>query len=267
MTALHPVAGGDISRAYRLETSAGALFLKWRPDAPAGFFAAEAQGLELLARARSAGGPRLPRPIAWEDDFLVLEWIQSGSGDAAAELGRQLACLHRSTAPEFGLAQDNFIGLLPQGNGPLPSWAEFYAQRRLRAQAAEARRRGRWGPEREERLEAICARLEDWLPDEPPALVHGDLWAGNCMTAASGEPVLVDPAPYYGSREVDLAMSELFGGFAPAFYAAYHQAFPQQPGWPRRRDLYQLYYLLVHLNHFGEAYGRGVDAALARLAA
>lgn len=261
---LRPVPGGDINATYRLQTTQGVYFVKWNADPPPGFFQAEARGLELLCSGRTGGGPRVPRPIVHGQRFLVLEWIETAGGRADRRLGRELAALHRLTASGYGLEEDNYIGTLPQPNAPSDSWTEFYAQRRLRPLGREAARRGVWNSERERRLEALRARLDQWLLEEPPALIHGDLWAGNYLVAATSEPVLVDPAPYYGARELDLAMSQLFGGFGPDFYAAYGEAYPQPPGWEERRPLYQLYYLLVHLVLFGQGYGGRVDAILRR---
>jgi len=169
----------------------------------------------------------------------------------------------RETAPRHGLDRDNFIGPLPQRNTPTARWDEFYRDQRIAPQVALARQRGRLPRRREDLLTRLLARLPALLDgDTPASLLHGDLWGGNYLVDERGAAVLIDPAVYYGHREMDLAMSELFGGFSERFYAAYQAAYPT-PGYPERRALYQLYYLLVHLNLFGESYGGRVDSIAA----
>ncbi len=271
-----PVYGGDINQAARIEAGGTPYFVKWSDGAPPAMFPAEAYGLRLL---RAPGAIRVPEVVAQGDAdgdcpaYLVLEWIETGSRrgdrDAAMErFGTALAALHRVEADAHGLDRDNFIGRLPQPNTPAPSWSAFYRDRRIGAQVALARRLGRLPARRADLLERLMARLPDLLDDtiSPPALLHGDLWGGNYLLDDAGEPVLIDPAVYYGHREMDLAMSELFGGFSPRFYDAYHAAYPIDPDYEERRALYQLYYLLVHLNLFGESYGGRVDSIAARYA-
>lgn len=266
---LRPVSGGDISQAYHVVAEGGEYFLKYREGAPRGFFAAEARGLRLLAEA---GAIRVPRVWGWEEDpaLILLEWLPppprgADRDRAAAALGTGLARLHRVRGPAFGLGEDGFIGALPQPGGWFQDWPSCW-RHRLATQADHAARRGRLAGERARRLERLLGRLEEWLEEDAggPALLHGDLWGGNWMVGPAGEPVLIDPATFYGSREVDLAMTELFGGFPPAFYAAYQAEYPLPPGYEERRPLYQLYYLLVHLALFGEGYGTGVDRILRR---
>jgi fructosamine-3-kinase len=271
------VPGGSISRAYRLTTERGTYFFKWHRNAPPGFFAAEARGLERLGRAAKA--VRIPRVHAWNDPpeggegWILMEWIDSGSRGlssrrAAEQLGRGLAEIHRSAAEAFGLEEDNFIGILPQPNGWYRSWTDFYRERRLVPQIRLASERGLLPGRRSRLLHRLCDRLERWLerPDLRPSLLHGDLWNGNALADSEGVPFLIDPAAYYGDREVDLAFSEMFGGFPSRFYDAYNEAFPLAPGFSERKPLYQLYYLLVHLNLFGESYGPAVDRIAERYA-
>lgn len=261
------VYGGDINQAAQVTLQDGErLFVKWNQRSPAGMFAAEADGLRVLAGAEAI---RVPAVIAVGDDspaFLAMEWIEEASGEIdrqafAARFGRELAALHQVTADQHGLDRDNYIGSLAQPNTPAVSWVEFYRERRIGAQMAIARQLGRLPRAREDALTRLQEWLDVFLDDAviPPSLLHGDLWSGNYMVAAGGAPVLVDPAAYYGHREVDLAMTELFGGFPPRFYAAYDEAYPLD-GYDQRRLLYQLYPLLVHLNHFGGGYGARVDA-------
>jgi fructosamine-3-kinase len=269
-----PVSGGDINQAHALELADGrTIFAKSNPRAPAGMFAAEARGLAFLAEARAL---RIPAVIAVGPEpapgggpgFLLLEHIATGPRrpDHDELLGRGLAALHRFGAPDFGLDHDNFIGRLPQANAPLPTWPAFYAQRRLLPQLRLARDRGLASRRLSAGVESVCARLDDLVgPAEPPARLHGDLWGGNAMVDQQGRPCLIDPAAHGGHREVDLAMMRLFGGFSGRTFAAYHEAFPLAPGHEARVPLYQLYFLLVHVNLFGSGYVGQVEAALASL--
>jgi fructosamine-3-kinase len=257
-----PVGGGSVNDSLRVELSAGPVFLKHNARARPGMFAAEARGLEALADA--AGELVVPRPLAWADAedgapaWIALEWLEPAGRprDFAERLGRGLAVLHRARRTErWGWMEDNFIGSLPQENGPAETWAEFWRTRRLEPQLGRARAAGRL-PGRE----ADWARLFDRLPEvlapaeqDGPSLLHGDLWTGNVLAAAGG-PALIDPAVYRGHREADLAMTELFGGFGDGFYAAYREAWPLLPGYATRRAVYQLWYLLVHVNLFGGNY-------------
>jgi len=268
------VGGGDINEAARIHTMLGTYFVKWQNGAPQRFFESEAAGLRLLGEY--APTPlRIPQVIghgsAGRVDFLVLGWIDRGPGrghEAAEVLGRSLAGLHQTHQPAYGLDHDNFIGRLPQPNSRSDSWIAFYRDRRLGAQRDLAARNGLLPPSRAERLDRVMASLEKWIDEEhcQPSLLHGDLWGGNWMVDAQGQPVLIDPAVYYGGREADLAMTALFGGFPEAFYAAYREAYPLAPGYAERQLLYQLYYLLCHLNLFGEGYGSSVDSILRRYA-
>ena len=225
--------------------------------------------MQLLATANAL---RVPRVIALIDQppALVLEWIDLGvNKHAAAEaLGRSLAQQHRSSAPAYGLDHANFIGSNPQRNTPSPSWIEFFRDQRLGVQRDLAQRNGHLTSDRARRLDRIMHQLDRWIDESAvtPALLHGDLWCGNTLIDAQGQPVLIDPAVYYGDREAELAFTELFGGFGARFYAAYNEAWPLDRGYTDRRDLYNLYHLLNHLNLFGEGYGGSVDAILRRYA-
>jgi protein-ribulosamine 3-kinase len=263
-----PIGGGCIHHGARLDTDAGrSFFLKWNVDVPAGMFEAEAEG---LAAIRASGTLRAPEPIAWGHaadgaGWLVLEYVALGrpSADTSARLGRGLAALHASaTEPMFGWRRDNWIGSLAQANAPTMRWADFWRVRRLAPQLDLARQKGHLREVVLDRaLDVGCAALADITR---PELVHGDLWSGNWLVAENGEPVLIDPAVYLGHGEVDLAMSELFGGFERAFYEAYGIT-PEYRSY--RRDLYQLYYLLVHVNLFGASYEAGALAAARRVVA
>lgn len=259
-----PVGGGSISEAYKVGTAQGIYFLKYKAGAPSNFYTMEKQGLDALRQGYS----RVPRVLALDTNWILMEWIEPGmiKERTATTLGHGLAQLHRTTAPSFGLAEDNVIGELPQPNGWLDSWVDFYREKRLQVQGEIAHRRGRLHGKRASRFHQLLDRLDRWLDDPSlsPALLHGDLWSGNFITDQAGDPWLIDPAVYFGHREVDLAFTELFGGFPSSFYAAYQEAFPLSEDYDNRKPLYQLYYLLVHLNLFGEAYGLRVDQILKR---
>ena len=264
-------AGGDINRAARMTLADGReLFVKHRPAAPPGMYAAEAAGLAWLA---GAGALRTPAVAAVGEDgeprFLALEWIARGSPGPGHDeaLGRGLAALHRAGAPAFGLDEDNFIGSLQQPNAPAAGWPEFYGGRRLEPMARAAVEGGSLDPAFLGGLDRLRARLPDLCgPPEPPARLHGDLWGGNALTGDDGRPVLIDPAVYGGHREVDLAMMRLFGGFGGAVFAAYDEAHPLADGHRDRVDLYQLYPVLVHAVLFGGGYGRSAERILRRYA-
>lgn len=265
-----PVGGGCINHGARIATDTGmALFLKWNPSSPAGVFAAEAEALLALAAGSSL---RLPEPIAWREhadevSWLLMEFIAPGPTTRETEraLGQGLAEMHARDAPGgFGWERDNWIGSLPQANEPSPGWGEFWRDLRIEPQLVQARKRGL-------ALHTDFDRVLELIPRalagiERPALVHGDLWGGNWFTSVEGEPVLIDPAAYRGHGEVDLAMSELFGGFGAAFYEAYDDVAVVEEAYSAyRKDLYQLYYLLVHVNLFGGGYEGGSLRAARRV--
>jgi len=233
-------------------------------------FAAEAEGLAEIARSATV---RVPQPITWGSAeghaFLVLEYLALGGGAADEALGRQLAAMHRVTAPRFGWHRDNTIGDTHQPNIQEAEWLTFWREHRLGFQLELAARNGAAGLAR--RGEALLGRLDGLFPGYTPlpSLLHGDLWGGNYAVAEDGEPVIFDPATYYGDREADIAMTELFGGFAARFYAAYREAWPLDAGYATRRTLYNLYHVINHFNMFGGGYGgqaeRMVDRLLAEL--
>jgi fructosamine-3-kinase len=252
--------------------------VKWhaRPPQPLPgwreMFEAEAAGLALLAAAQAV---RVPAVVAHgtalpgvAPAYIAMEWIDRGREQRSAgeTLGRQLAELHRMTAPAYGLDHGNYCGATPQDNRTLPMWVEFYGVRRLGFQMELAGRQGLLPKERRRRLEHLIGNLSRWIDESAcrPSLLHGDLWGGNWLVDAAGQPVLIDPAVYYGDREAELAMCRLFGGFPADFLAAYDESWPPAPGRDERIPLYQLYHLLNHLNLFGEGYGGQVDSVLRR---
>lgn len=263
------VGGGCIATACRLETDAAPFFLKYGDEEVARTFPGEAAGLEALATADSpltvpsvleTGPPTSGRP-----GFLVMEWINAGREGRRfwERFGEGLAALHRHTADEYGFPQDNFIGRSPQSNDWMDDWPTFFREQRLAPQVAMAREQNCWRPGWEDALEALYRRLPEILPATPePSVLHGDLWKGNFMVTAVGTPALIDPATYYGHRETDLAMTELFGGYEDRFYEAYRSAWSLEPGYETRRDIYNLYHLLNHLNLFGGGYANSVEQIL-----
>jgi fructosamine-3-kinase len=232
-------------------------------------FEVEARGLEILCNSHSVRVPKVVAVIK-QPPALVLEWIDFGynKSDSAEELGRLLAQQHRAIGESFGLDHDNYLGLNPQFNKPTELWIDFFRDQRLGPQIAMAYERGHLNLDRTRRLDWIMAHLDNWINQNivMSSLLHGDLWGGNYLMDSGGHPVLLDPAVYYGDREVEIAFTQLFGGFGPRFYYAYQEAWPLDPGFADRRDLYNLYHLLNHLNLFGEAYGGSVDTILRRYA-
>jgi len=288
------VHGGSINECYRWETDSGAIFVKVAPVRNIEMFAAEAAGLEALRRANAVRVPRVlgvgcsgaaavtvgagthngtdarERPSSAVRAWLALEWIQTGPATHTTDttLGEQLAKQHRATQTSFGWSRDNTIGSTPQLNAESPDWITFYRDLRLQYQLDLAAKNGFNG-----RLQDRGATLLDCLPHffrtrkPTPSLLHGDLWGGNRLTDNNGQPVIFDPAVYYGDREADIAMTHLFGGYGKDFYAAYEAAWPRDPGHEVRADLYNLYHVLNHLNLFGGGYLRQATGMIDRLLA
>ena len=261
--------------SVRATIGAQSAFVKSMAADAAARLDAEADGLAAL---RATGTVRVPATLSRgrraSEHWLALEWLDLRPLDArsGAKLGIALAALHRAAVPElphrFGWLADNFIGATPQHNAPAASWVAFWRERRLLPQLARAASAGYTGALQAngERLAlALDALLRGHEP--APSLLHGDLWGGNAGALPDGTPVIFDPAVYVGDRETDLAMSELFGGFPPAFQAAYREAWPLEPGYPIRRELYNAYHLLNHLNLFGAGYLDRCLHTLARLLA
>jgi len=261
--------GSSLNETWRLDADGARYFVKVNAVARRAMLDAEADGLGALARAAAV---RVPTPVACgaanDRAFLALEWLDFAGGGHDAALGRALARLHRVIGPEFGWHRDNTIGTTPQRNAAAGDWATFFRDRRIAPQlalAASHGHRGRLPRDGERLLATIPGLLAGHSP--PPSLLHGDLWSGNAARLATGEPVIFDPAVYYGDREADLAMTELFGGFGADFYAAYREAWPIDAGYSIRRTLYNLYHVLNHLNLFGGGYLGQAEAMIGRLLA
>lgn len=263
------VSGGDINDAYRVTFADGRrLFVKTNRSAPPDFFVREAEGLAFLESALDPALLRVPGVVHSSASALVLEHLELVPASDVVEerLGRGLAHLHRAPLAHFGLDHDNYIGTLPQSNRRAATWAEFYGQERLVAQARLPQADRLLDRTHRRRLERLVTGLDELVGDpEPPARLHGDLWGGNWLCTPSG-PFLVDPAVYGGHREIDLAMMRLFGGFSERVFAAYEEAAPLSPGHQERVSLYQLYPLLVHVNLFGATYLSGVSRILGEYA-
>ncbi|MFM1892778.1 MAG: hypothetical protein RLZ44_1855 [Pseudomonadota bacterium] len=264
------VAGGCINSALRLSDGARSWFVKTNRADRLAMFQAEAAGLEAMAATWTI---RVPRPLctgaSGADSYIVMEHLElsgGGRGDQAAA-GAQLAALHRSRAARFGWHRDNTIGATPQPNPWADDWVTFWRDQRLGFQLQLAARHGYRG-----RLQQLGEQLLDRFPalidhNPVPSLLHGDLWGGNLGFDRAGQPVIYDPATYYGDREAEIAMTELFGGFGSSFYDAYNAAWPLDPGYGVRKTLYNLYHILNHLNLFGSGYAGQAEAMLQRLLA
>ncbi|GAA0552573.1 fructosamine kinase family protein [Chitinophaga japonensis] len=260
------IHGGDINETWKLETNEGAWFLKLNdarryPD----MFAKEYSGLEAL---RKTAAITLPQPVchgkANGRAFLVTTFLDKGGAvpDFWENFAASLARLHRNTQSHFGFYESNYIGSLKQYNTPFSSWPVFYAFNRLMPLARQAFDRHLLDKTALGQVEQLCRRLPSIFPEEPPALLHGDLWSGNFMVGPDGRACIYDPAVYYGHREMDLAMTRLFGGFDNRFYHAYQEQYPLATGWQARIGICQLYPLLVHVLLFGGSYVDSVKEIL-----
>jgi len=255
------VGGGCINQGYALIGDTGTYFVKLNTASQVQMFEAEALGLKQMLETQAI---RVPKPIGWgtvtDFAYIVLEWLELGGNNTQSweQMGRQLAAMHRwnpttqgGTAKGFGWDINNTIGSTPQINNWTSDWAEFFAQHRIGYQFQLARRRGGHFPQ-QDRLLSVIPQMLNHQPQ--PSLVHGDLWGGNAAVTKSGEPVIFDPATYIGDREVDIAMTELFGGFPSAFYRGYNEVSPLDEGYKQRKTLYNLYHILNHFNLFGGGY-------------
>jgi len=255
---LNSISGGGINTAYQIKTADQSYFIKLNQPHLLAMFEAEARGMEEM---RTLNCVRIPEVICYGQadnySYIVLEYIELGNlkGQAARLLGQQLAQMHQHTQAFYGWHIDNTIGSTTQLNHREHNWHSFWQQHRLGAQlklAAKNGFSGRLQDKGQQLLSNLSVFFEGYTPT--PALLHGDLWGGNAATDPQGNPVIFDPACYYGDREADIAMTELFGGFDPDFFAAYQAEYPLDPGYQIRKTLYNLYHIINHVNLFGGGY-------------
>lgn len=255
---VQPISGGDTCSSYKISSKDLSFFLKVNTLDMAAMFISEAKALKIL---KDKSVFRIPKVLAQDsvDDFsfLVLEFLEmKRTYTNGQELGKLLADLHKNSSDCFGLDHDNYIGNLVQINTPSESWSEFYVCHRLEVQFKEAFNKGYFSTSDHLRFGRFCHKLEQYIPMEKPALIHGDLWAGNYAEELSGNSIIFDPALHYGHREMDLAMMKLFGGFPPEVFKYYDLHFPLQEEWVERIPIHQLYPILVHSNLFGISYAK-----------
>ncbi|PUZ24240.1 Fructosamine-3-kinase [Chitinophaga costaii] len=260
------IAGGDINDTYRVESNEGQWFLKMNnATLYPSMFAKEYDGLQTLGKTNAI---KVPKPLLYGTAgayaFLVTELITKTRpvNDFWENFAASLAQLHRQSNSTFGYHTSNYIGNLKQYNTAYSSWPVFYAMNRLLPLAREAFDQQKMDKETVQQLEQLCKRLPEIFPAEPPALLHGDLWSGNFMVGDHGKACIYDPAVYYGHREIDLAMTRLFGGFDTRFHYAYQAIYPLSHGWQSRIGICQLYPLLVHYLLFGGSYYADIKAVL-----
>ncbi len=259
------IGGGCIHHAERIETNEGTYFIKHNKPTQYENFQAEADGLQTLAQTNTLRVPRVVAVAHSEHNaWLVLECIEAGAErkDFWEHFGETLARLHQHTQLAFGYKRDNFIGALPQQNRTHNTWSDFSREERLLPMIRLALQEGRLSSSEAKRLENLFPKLDALIPNEKPALLHGDLWRGNFLIDERGLPTVIDPAVYYGHREAELAFMNLFGGFDRRLFEAYHAIFPLEQDWRKRIGVFNVYPLLVHLNLFGRSYWREIDAIL-----
>jgi fructosamine-3-kinase len=250
--------GGCINSTAAVTTAEGRFFVKWNKASLIGMFEREANGLSLLAATHTILTPKVHgHGVVGDKSFLIMDFIERGSPTQRywQSMGEQLAALHLIEQPAFGLEEDNYIGSLEQFNKPASDWLSFYTESRLRAQLNIAKVRGFVNGSFINDFEALLKKLPHIMPPSQASLLHGDLWNGNVMPGRGDEACYYDPAVYRGAREMDLAMTRLFGGFDQQFYEAYHHVNPIPGHFEELMELYQLYPLMVHVNLFGPGSG------------
>lgn len=259
------VQGGSINESFYIKTRNARYFLKYHHIAPEKFFEVEAEGLRNIRQTDTIA---VPDVLAFSDEknnsFLLLDWIQGEKkNNTEVMLGENIAKLHMATGPAHGFYNDTFIGTLAQANELIPNWLNYYRDYRLIPQLNAGIKNNRINARRRKQMEKLLDHLNKWIPEKvAPSYLHGDLWGGNWITGPNGEPYVIDPSFLYGDRHFDIAFTELFGGFSNQFYQAYNEQFPLSDYYTDIKPLYQLYYLLVHVNIFGESYGAHVDTVL-----
>ena len=256
---LSSISGGDINHAALIRTAGNDYFIKWNDSTNAlSMLRAEAAALQIIANTKAIATPKIIICSSYNNTaYLLLEYIKPNpkpSGKDLFQFGVQLAYLHSHTAEDFGFENDNYIGSLPQSNRKDATWSQFYISQRLQPQLAIALNKNYLARISAQTIDCFLKKTDSLLADIYPSLLHGDLWNGNYIVSENGTSYLIDPASYFGHLEVDLAMTELFGGFGIDFYNGYYSVKKVEHGYPDRKEIYQLYYLLVHLNLFGRSY-------------
>lgn len=261
------VSGGCINQGYRISGNGAQYFVKLNDAAMVEMFTAEAIGLKQMYATQTI---TVPLPICWgtveNSSYIVLQWLDLASGSNAdwQIMGRELASMHREGIEKrFGFEVNNTIGSTPQINSWMDNWADFFAEQRIGYQLKLAKRNGGSFPDLSRVVEAVRTRLADRQPE--PSILHGDLWSGNAAIAANGSPVIFDPATYYGDRETDIAMTELFSGFPGTFYQGYNEAWQLDSGYQKRKSIYNLYHVLNHFNLFGGGYGNQANRIMQKI--
>lgn len=261
------IKGGQINEAFYVQTTDAEFFMKYHSNAPRFFFKSEAVGLRILKETRTVS---VPSYLSYSDQpgngFLLLEWIEGRKTENTdATLGRKLADLHKCYGRMHGFESDTYIGLLTQPNELNPNWLEYYRDKRLGEQISQGVDNGYIDGDRRKKLEKLVERLDEWVPSfVEPSHLHGDLYSGNWIVGPGGEPYIVDPSFLYGDRHFEIAYTELFGRFPSKFYEAYNENYPLRKDYEEIKPIYQLYYLIAHLNLFGEVYGADIDNILQR---
>lgn len=263
-----PVHGGDINRAFCIDSEQGKFFLKLNSSSEyPGMFEKEAKGLNELKQNSLIKIPGVIKNGTVDNcQYLLLQWIEKrmAKNDCMEKFGNDLAKMHQQPQSFFGWNEDNYIGSLQQQNNKRQDWPSFYSECRILPLSKLLIDQGLFDKKESDNAEVLCKRLKNLFPEEPPALLHGDLWSGNYMIGKDGYVVMYDPAVYFGHREMDIGMSRLFGGFGEQFFEAYHHAYPLQKGWEDRLPLTQLYPLLIHAVLFGGHYIQTARGILAR---
>ena len=265
---VYHVGGGSISQTYKVLTDVGTFFVKVKSSQTLPkIFEREMSGLKFLKETNTISVVNPIGCLQYEQyNYLILDWVEEGPkvDNYWEELGKSLAKLHLNTNRYFGFSEDNFIGGLPQLNSKSSSWSEFYIEQRLEPLVKRATDSGLVDSSMAKKLVQYYKMAESVFPDEKPALLHGDLWKGNVLVNELGKPVLIDPAIYYGHREMDIAMTKFVGTFPDEFYKSYHSVYPLVEDWEYRMDFCLIYYQLVHLNLFGDSYLHQLSANLDR---
>jgi len=256
------VLGGDINESFYVKTDSQQYFIKIKSSPPPRFFICEKIGLETIRKTNTISVPNVFHVNENEQiGYLVLEWVSGDKTEKTPKLlGHRLAQMHSITKDRFGFQHDSYIGMLPQPNGWFHSWIDYYREYKLLPQIKLAKSKRYLNSSLDRKLHKLLERLDEWLPSQPKAsLLHGDLWGGNWIVGKNGDPYLIDPSIFYGHDEFELAFTELFGGFPETFYNAYTEVNPLSRNYKDRKPIYQLFYILVHVNLFGESYLRSVE--------